>query len=448
MAKVHRVRKGYDLKLIGSPSSILVVAPQPQRVTLYPEDFKNFSPKLSVKEGDRILAGDAVFYAKADPSVLVPSPVSGIVARVVRGEKRVLQFVEIAPDAVNEYRDFGAAKPSDLDRAQILEKLKASGVWSLVQMRPYGVVAKPGDQPKAVFVNSMDTAPHAPHIDVQLAGREQSFLEGMEVVKRLSDRTVLTVREGRSLPVFESLNGVEIHLFSGPHPSGNASLHIQQSSPLNKSEVIWTLTAQDVCVLGELFLTGTCRLERVISLTGSGVREPKHIKVLPGSALSGILANQVEADGIRIISGNVLTGVHVAKQDALHYYHHQIATLPEGDQPDFLGWLLPGFGKFSLSRTFFSWLTPSKTFALDTNMHGEQRNFVMTGQYDRVFPFDIYPLQLLKAMWASDIDKMEQLGIYEVVEEDFALCEVICTSKQPLQELVREALDTVYTEMN
>lgn len=448
MAKVHRVRKGYDLKLIGSPSDQMIVAPQPQRVTLYPEDFKGFSPKLSVKEGDRVLAGDPVFHSKTDASVIVPAPVSGTVVRIARGEKRVLRFVEIAPDSVNEYRDFGAANPMDLDRSQILEKLKVSGVWSLVQMRPYGIVAKPGDSPKAVFVNSMDTAPHAPFIDVQLKGREESFSVGMEVVKRLSDRTVLAVREGHSLPLFESLEGVEIHQFSGPHPSGNTSVHIQHIAPLNKGEVIWTLTAQDVCVLGALFLTGNCRLERVISLSGAGVRTPKHLTVLPGSAVQEIVEGELISDGIRIISGNVLTGLKVGKEDALHFYHNQIATLPEGDQPDFLGWLLPGFGKFSLSRTFFSWLTPGKTFALDTNMHGEQRNFVMTGQYDRVFPFDIYPLQLLKAMWASDIDKMEQLGIYEIVEEDFALCEVICTSKQPLQELVREALDTVYTEMN
>jgi Na+-transporting NADH:ubiquinone oxidoreductase subunit A len=258
----------------------------------------------------------------------------------------------------------------------------------------------------------------------------------------------LSVRDGVSLPAFDALQGVEIHTFSGPHPSGNTSVHIQNISPLNKGEVIWTLTAQDVCSIGSLFLTGECRLDRVISVSGEGVNTPKHVSVLPGAAASSILANDFKGESFRIISGNVLTGKHIGLNDGLHFYHHQVATLPEGDQPDFLGWLLPGFDKFSLSRTFFSWLSPNKTFALNTNMHGEQRNFVMTGQYDRVFPFDIYPVQLLKAMWAGDIDKMEQLGIYEIVEEDFALCEVICTSKQPLQELVREALDTVYTEMN
>lgn len=448
MAKVHRVRKGYDLKLVGSPTEELVKAPHPQRVILYPDDFKGFSPKLSVKEGDRILAGDAVFHSKGDATLIIPSPVSGTVSRVVRGDKRLLLHVEIDADAQTEFRSFGAAEPQSMDRSAIIEKLKASGVWSLVQMRPYGIVAKPSDQPKAVFVNSMDTAPHAPHIAVQLSGREQEFTTGMEALKKLSDRTVLSVREGASLPVFESISGIEVHAFSGPHPSGNTSVHIQHLAPLNKGEVIWTLTAQDVCAVGALFMTGTCRLDRVISVTGAGVAEPKHMTVIPGSRISDVVGRTVQSEGMRIISGNVLTGKQVSMEDALHFYHHQISTLPEGDQPDFLGWLLPGFDKFSLSRTFFSWLTPSKTFALDTNMHGEQRNFVMTGQYERVFPFDIYPLQLLKAMWASDIDKMEQLGIYEIVEEDFALCEVICTSKQPLQELVREALDTVHSEMN
>lgn len=448
MATVHRVRKGFDLKLVGSPSEELAHSTMPQRVTLYPDDFKGFFPKLSVKEGDRVLAGDPIFYSKKDATLVVPSPVSGTVSKVARGEKRVLQFVEIEADAAISYKNFGTADPSTLDRAGILEKLIQSGVWSLFQMRPYGIMALPSDQAKAVFVNAMDTAPHAPLVNVQLKGREQAFAAGMEAVKKLSDRTVLSVRDGVSLPAFDALQGVEIHTFSGPHPSGNTSVHIQNISPLNKGEVIWTLTAQDVCSIGSLFLTGECRLDRVISVSGEGVNAPKHVNVLPGATVSSILANDFKGDSFRIISGNVLSGKHIGLNDGLHFYHHQVATLPEGDQPDFLGWLLPGFNKFSLSRTFFSWLTPNKTFALNTNMHGEQRNFVMTGQYDRVFPFDIYPVQLLKAMWASDIDKMEQLGVYEIVEEDFALCEVICTSKQSLQELVREALDTVYTEMN
>jgi Na+-transporting NADH:ubiquinone oxidoreductase subunit A len=188
-------------------------------------------------------------------------------------------------------------------------------------------------------------------------------------------------------------------------------------------------------------------LAKVISLSGSPIKNPQHVRVVPGAQLETLLSGAVQSDNVRIVSGNVLTGVRESQSGALHFYHNQVAALPEGDQPEFLGWLLPGFGKFSLSRTFFSWLTPSKTFDLDTNMHGEERNFVMTGQYDRVFPFSIYPQHLLKAMWAGDIERMEQLGVYEVVEEDFALCEVICTSKQPLQSLVREALDTVYAEM-
>jgi Na+-transporting NADH:ubiquinone oxidoreductase subunit A len=447
MATVHRVRKGYNLKLAGSPASTVVDAPHSPLCILYPSDFKGLAPKLAVKEGDRIQAGDCVFYSKSDERVRVPSPVSGEVVEIVRGEKRVLLAVKILAESQTTYRSYGADAPTALDRAAIVEKMCQSGVWTLVEMRPYGVIANPSDAPKAVFVNGMATAPHAPSVSVQLAGREAAFAAGMEVLKKLSPKTVLSVAEGDNTPAFKGLSGVEVHSFSGPHPAGNTSVHIAHVDPLNKGEVVWTLTAQDVCTVGELFLHGECRLAKVISLSGSPIKNPQHVRVVPGAQLETFLSGAVQSDNVRIVSGNVLTGVRESQSGALHFYHNQVAALPEGDQPEFLGWLLPGFGKFSLSRTFFSWLTPSKTFDLDTNMHGEERNFVMTGQYDRVFPFSIYPQHLLKAMWAGDIERMEQLGVYEVVEEDFALCEVICTSKQPLQSLVREALDTVYAEM-
>ncbi len=448
MATVHRVRKGYDLKLAGNPASTVIDAPHSPVLTIQPSDFKGVKPKLSVQVGDRIQAGDCLFYSKTDERIRIPSPVSGEVVEIVRGEKRVLLSVKIAAESQTVYRDFGAAEASTLSREEVLEKLTNSGVWTLFEMRPYGVLANPSDQPKAVFINGMSSAPHAPLVSVQLAGREHAFAAGLAALQKLSPMTVLSVAAGDATPAFQGLNGVSVHQFSGPHPAGNTSVHIAQVSPLNKGEVVWTLSAQDVCAVGELFLTGRCVLTKVISLSGSGFAQPQHCRVVPGASMSSLVGANFKGSSYRLISGNVLTGIKETLEGSLHFYSNQVSSLPEGDQPEFLGWLLPGFGKFSLSRTFFSWLTPSKTYDLDTNMHGEERNFVITGQYDQVFPFDIYPQQLLKAMWAGDLERMEQLGAYEVVEEDFALCEVVCTSKQPLQSLVRQALDTVYSEMN
>ena len=448
MANVHRVRKGYNLQLVGNPSDAISTAPFSPVYTLFPADFKGVTPKLAVKVGDKVLAGDCVFYSKTNELVRIPSPVSGEVLEIVRGEKRVLLAVKIAADAAIAYRDFGSAPSGTLEAATVKEKLTASGLWTLVRMRPFDRIANPSDSPKAIFINGMATAPHAPSIPVCMAGQEESFQAGIEALSTLSDQIVLSTTVGDATPAFQQAKGVEKHSFSGPHPSGNTSVHIAAVSPLNKGEVVWAVSAQDVVAIGKLFTTGQCRLDRVISLTGECVKNPQHYSILPGAGLKELLVNQLVHAKPRIISGDVLTGIKTSSEGALHFYSQQVSTLPEGDSPELLGWVLPGVGKFSLSRTFCSWLTPNKSYALDTNMHGEERAFVITGQYEQVFPFDIFPQELVKAAWSLDVEKLEQLGIYEVVEEDFALCEVICTSKQPLQELIREALDTVYTEMN
>lgn len=446
MSKTHTIRKGLNLPLVGAPSAQVDEAPLSTSFALNPEEFTGLSPKLAVKEGDAIQAGQCIFHDKKNPHIQVTSPVSGTVKAIVRGEKRRLLQVVLAADASTTYHNFGKGMPSTAEEAK--EKLLSSGAWTALEMRPYGRIANPDDQPKAIFVNGMATAPFATEASVALAGKEEAFAAGLEVLGLLSPKTVLSLEASESFPALTQAKGVEIHRFAGKHPAGNTSVHIAAVSPLNKGEVVWTLSAQDVALIGTLFLTGEYHCDRVVAAGGSGFTNPRYFRVRGGMNLESFFQAEVKAGSFRYISGSVLTGASIGATGYLGVNAQQITVIPEGQGTDFLGWVLPGFGKYSVSRTFFSFLTPGKKYDLSTKLNGEERAFVVTGQYDRVFPFDIYPNQLLKAVWAKDLEKMEALGIYEVTPEDFALCEVVCTSKQPLQQMVREGLDLLYTEMN
>ena len=446
MSKTHTIRKGLNLPLVGAPSAQVDEAPLSTSFALNPEEFTGLSPKLAVKEGDAIQAGQCVFFDKKDPRIQITSPVSGTVKQIVRGEKRRLIEVILEADATTTYHNFGKGMPSNAEEAK--DKLLNSGAWTTLEMRPYGRIANPDDQPKAIFVNGMATAPFATEASVALAGKEEAFAAGLEVLNLFAPKTVLSLEASESFPALTQAKGVEIHRFQGKHPAGNTSVHIAAVSPLNKGEVVWALSAQDVALIGTLFLTGEYRCDRVIAAGGSGFKAPRYFRVRGGMNLESFFQAEVKAGAYRYISGSVLTGASIGAKGYLGVNAQQITVIPEGQGTDFLGWVLPGFGKFSISRTFYSWLTPNKKYDLSTKLNGEERAFVVTGQYDQVFPFDIYPNQLLKAVWAKDLEKMEALGIYEVTPEDFALCEVVCTSKQPLQQMVREGLDLLYTEMN
>ena len=446
MSKTHTIRKGLNLPLLGEPSVQVDEAPLSSSFALNPEEFTGLSPKLAVKEGDAIQAGQCIFFDKKNSRVQVTSPVSGTVKAVVRGEKRRLLRVVLAADASTTYYNFGSGMPNTAKDA--LDKLLNSGAWTVFQMRPYGRIANPDDQPKAIFVNGMATAPFATEASIALSGKEEAFAAGLEVLGHLSPRTVLSLEASESFPALTQAKGVEIHRFAGKHPAGNTSVHIAAVSPLNKGEVVWTLTAQDVALIGTLFLTGEYRCDRVITAGGSGFSNPRYFRVRGGMNLESFFQAEVKAGSYRYISGSVLTGASIGATGYLGVNAQQLTVIPEGKGTDFLGWVLPGIGKFSVSRTFLSFLSPGKKYDLTTKLHGEERAFVVTGQYDQVFPFDIFPNQLLKAIWAKDLERMEVLGIYEVVPEDFALCEVICTSKQPLQAMVSEGLDLLYAEMN
>lgn len=450
MSNVIKIRKGHDIKLVGSAEQVFGETPKVSHYALIPDDFSGIIPKLEAREGDSVQAGDVVFHSKEDSRVKFCTPVSGEIAEIVRGEKRKILAIRILADGEVKYRDFGKADPSSLSREQVVEKMLQSGVWPSVQMRPYGRVANPDDKPKSIFISAMDTAPLAPDMDFVVQGMEEEFQMGINVLSKLTEGKIHLGLEGNTNPssVYTKAKGVEITYFSGPHPAGNVGTHIHHIDPLNKGEVIWTMTPQDVIVLGRLFMTGTYDARRNVALTGSEVSAPRYYKIISGASLKELFAETSKSGNNRYISGNVLTGRNIGAEGYLGYNDAQLTIIPEGDQTEFLGWVLPGFGKFSTSRTFWNWLTPNKKFRLDTNMHGEERAFVVTEEYEKVFPFDIYPQHLIKAIMVRDLELMEKLGIYEVTEEDFALCEVICTSKLPLQETVREGLDFMYTEMN
>jgi Na+-transporting NADH:ubiquinone oxidoreductase subunit A len=400
---------------------------------------------MLVKVGDAVKAGSPLFFNKNNASVIFTSPVSGTVAAVVRGEKRRILAVEIAADSTIAYEEFGALDVKTATRDQIVELLLKSGLWTLLVQRPYGIIANPADMPKSIFVSAFDSAPLAPDYGYTLADDKQALQKGFEVLARLTEGKVhLSYNAKDAAPAFA---GVELHAFQGKHPAGNVGVQIHHIDPINKGEKVWTVGYADVAIIGRLFLTGKVDMTRTIAVTGAEVSAPAYVKVIAGAKLDSILNGNVAADAhARYISGNVLTGRNVGKDGYLGYYANQITVIPEGDNYELLGWAMPRFSKFSVSRAYFSWLFPNRKYNLDTNLNGEERAFVVTGLYEKYLPMDVYPMHLLKAIMAADLDKMEALGIYEVVEEDFALCEFVDPSKTEMQQIIRNGINLMIKE--
>ncbi|PKP16104.1 MAG: NADH:ubiquinone reductase (Na(+)-transporting) subunit A, partial [Bacteroidetes bacterium HGW-Bacteroidetes-22] len=426
MSKVYKIKKGLDIKLAGEAERTLTEF-SATHVALKPTDFIGVFPKLLVQEGDVVKAGDPVFCDKAHPEVLFTSPVHGKVAEIVRGPKRILLEIKIELLTPETYTDFGKANPSNLTREEIISKMLQSGVWPMIRQRPYSVIANPADKPKAIFISGFDTAPLAPDYDFIVHGQGDVFQTGIDALKKLTnDKIYLNLPDGMvNSKVLTNTRGVEINHFSGPHPAGNVGTQIALLCPINKGDVIWYLRPQEVIIIGKLFAEGRYNARRIIAVCGSEVRKPKYYKVPGGVGIKKLLAGNVNESDVRFISGNVLTGTRLEPDGYLGFYDSQITVIPEGDYHEFLGWSMPRLHKHSFSRSYFSWLTPDKHYVADTNLNGGVRALVMTGQFEQVFPFDIYPTQLLKSIIYNDIDEMEKLGIYEVDEEDFALCEYI-----------------------
>ncbi|WP_299063517.1 Na(+)-translocating NADH-quinone reductase subunit A [uncultured Polaribacter sp.] len=448
MSKDIRIKKGLDIKLVGVAEKNTTKVSQSSVYAVKPEDFHGIIPKLTAKEGTEVKAGESLFYSKSDERILFPSPVSGKVVEVVRGARRKVLAVKIAADATQVYKEFGAKDAGNMSADEVKDYLFASGCWPFVKQRPYDIVANPNQAPKAIFVSAYASAPLAADLDYTLAGKEAELQAAITAVSKLTTGKVHVSVGANSVSPLSKLTGVELHKVSGPHPSGNVGTQIAKIDPINKGEVVWVITPQDLVIIGELFLTGKLNLARTVALTGSKFSKPQYVTAIAGASIADLVANNIENDNTRIISGNVLTGKEVKLDEFLGYYDNQVTAIPEGDDYEFFGWNKPIFNKISTSRALtFSWLNPKKKYDLNTNTNGEHRAFVVTGSYEQVFPLDIYPMQLLKAFMYKDLDEMEALGGYEVAPEDFALTEFICVSKQPHQKIIREGLDLMREEL-
>jgi len=448
MSKDIRIKKGVSIKLTGSADRVYANIPASEYYVVKPSDFIGLTPKLTVKVGDKVQAGTSLFFDKENPSVIITSPVSGEISEIRRGNKRKILCLVVKADAEITYKEFTKAEAKEVSREQIIEQMLAAGVWPFVRQRPFAVIANPANMPKAVFISAFDSAPLACDSDFVLHGMEKEFQAGLDIVSKLTEGTTHLNLDGNSnsSSVFTSAKGVQINNVSGPHPAGNVGVQIHHIDPINKGEVVWYMYPQDVIAIGRLFSQGKYDATRLVALAGSQVEKPRYYRSMQGASISTMTNGNIKEGENRFISGNVLTGNHIAADGNLGFYHNEISVIPEGKEQDFLGWLLPGFSKFSLSRTFFSWINPKKEYAISANMNGEERAYVVTGQYENVLPMDVYPQHLIKAIMIGDIELMENLGIYEVAEEDFALCEFACTSKIPVQEILREGLDLVRKE--
>ena len=444
MAKAIKIRKGLDLKIKGKPELNTQDVPNSPFYAIKPTDFPSLTPKMLVKAGDKVKVGTPIFFDKYREAIQYVSPVSGTVEEVKRGAKRRILEVVIKADSEFVYETIDTS-------GETKEVILKSGLWPTIKQRPLDIVADYNQSPKAIFVSGFDSSPLAPDYEYLLKDKKESLQAGFDALGKLTEGKVNVTIENstKSASVFSSINGIELHTINKKHPAGNVGTQIHKISPINKGEFVWTVNAIDVARIGSLFLNSKADFTKTIALTGSEVDSPSYYNVVAGANLNTLINGKTTSDNVRVVSGNVLTGENVGKDGFLGFYENQVTVIPEGDhyKVSFTeGWLSPGFNKLSNSKAFLSALIPKKEYDIDTNLNGEERAFVVSGQYEQVFPFDIYPVQLIKAAITNDIDKMEKLGIYEVAPEDFALCEFVCTSKINSQSIIRDGLKVIEQE--
>lgn len=451
MGKFIRLKKGFSINLVGKASTMVVDIDQSETVVIKPTDFYGiYMPKVMVNVGDSVKAGTPLFHDKRHEQIVFTAPVSGEIVEVKRGEKRKLLEIKILADKKVEFESFKKYSVSDINNASASElkaQLMASGVWTNLVQRPFGVVADPNAAPKAIHISAFDTHPLAPDYSILFNGQDQFFQVGIDVLKKLTSGAVHVNTHATSeiATVFSQVKGAEVNKFSGPHPAGCVGVQIHHLDPINKGDVVWTISPAGVIQIGKLFLQGIYDASKLVALTGSEVKNPQYYKTYTGASVKRFIDGNLTNDHVRVISGNALTGTAIGKDGHLGFFDQQITVLPEGDYAEFVGWITPGKRKLSFHRSIglFSFLSPSKERVVDTNTHGEPRAFVQSGIFEQVTPMDVLPTHLLKSILAQDIDEMEALGIYEVVEEDLALCEFVDVSKHNVQEIIREGIELV-----
>ena len=447
MSKKIVLTGGLDLPVTGQAELRIAKTVNPARVAVCPDDFPGMTPRLLVREGDAVLCGSPVLADKKRPEILVASPVSGTVKEIVRGEKRKLLAVVVEPDGKRKALDFGAKDPAKMEPAAIKAAILESGLWPFIIQRPYGVIANPADEPKAVFVSAFDTAPLAPDLAFTLGDRIADIQKGIDALARIAK--VHIGLSAKNPEPFDKLENAEKHFFEGKHPAGNVGVQISHVCPITKGSTVWTVALLGLAAIGALFTKGRYDVRRKVAVAGSAAIEPAYADTIPGAPMSSLGAFFGNTDDLRVVSGNILSGKTVGRDGWLGFYDNVVTVLLEGYEEELLGWANPIRWKlFSNDRSYFSWLMPWRKYDMDTNLHGGPRAFVMSdGYYKKVLPMDIFPVYLLKACLAGNIDAMEKFGIYEVIPEDLALCEYIDPSKNDIQEIIANGIRLMLKEM-
>ena len=452
MSNNIKLRRGLDLPIAGAAAQKVEKGNAADIIALKPTDFKGFAPRLLVREGDKVLAGSPVMADKQSADILLTAPVSGMVAEIVRGEKRKLLEVRIKADETCEYLDFGAHNAIKMSAAEIKDLLCKSGLWAGLIQRPYGILANPAAEPKAIFVSAFSTAPLAADTEFTLRDELQNIQAGVDALGKLTKGGVhfsINADTSSSSP-FHKVEHVIMHEISGKHPAGNVGIQIANIAPIQKGETVWTVSLLLLSAIGRLMNTGKVDLRRKVAVTGPVAKDPCYVEALPGTPMKAFAAHYDNAAGdIRFISGDVLSGENVGENGSLGFFDDQVTLLHEGTKREILGWAKPfRFNQFSATRTYFSWLCPKKKYNMDTNVHGGPRAFVVSDLYNKVLPIDgFFPVYLIKACLAGDIDNMEKFGIYEVLPEDLALCEFIDPSKNDIQAILQSGIDLMIKEM-
>ena len=441
MSKLIKLRKGLDVNLKGKAALETVSVKCPGEYALVPDDFTGMKPKVVVNEGDTVLAGDALFVDKKHPEVKFVSPVSGTVTLVERGDRRKLLSVRVKSDGKQQSREFDV-------KGDIKAVLMESGMFAFFRQRPYDVVANPEDKPKAIFVSAFNSMPLSQDFSYVVKGQEEEFKAGIKALSAIA-KVNLGINVAQSKTFLNDVPNCEVTVFDGPAPAGNVGVQINHVDPINKGEVVWTIAAEEVIFVGRLMKTGRVDLTRTIAVAGSEVKNPAYATIKVGQKLDTLLQGQISDEAsLRIINGNVMTGIKTSKDGYLAAHATEVNVIPEGDHADeFMGWIMPRFNTFSTHRSYLSWLFgKKKEYVFDARVKGGERHMIMSGEYDKVFPMDIFAGYLIKAIITGDIDRQEALGIYEVAPEDFAIAEFVDSSKLELQRIVREGLDILRKE--
>ena len=456
MNKVIKLKKGLDIAVSGSASEVLGSVNRPDVYAIVPDQFAGVTPKLVVKEGDYVEAGSPLFHDKQFVSINFVSPVSGKVVGINRGDRRKVMSIDIEAEKQIVYKHF-ACDPAQMSAEEVKAVLQESGLWCFIKQRPYDCIAMPNKAPKSVFISTFDTAPCAPNYEWIMKGRLAELQAAVSALSKIAPVEV-GIRYGAKATEFRELKDCTLYEVAGPHPAGNVGVQINHVSPIGKGETVWTINIQDLGIIGHFLLKGVVDMQRIVALTGPQVVDPKYYRVVPGMSIDAIVKCNVYKElPLRYVNGNVLSGHQTMPEEHIDVYCNQISVIDEGtENHEFMGWIMPRFNDFNASNTdpaklfdgcFTRWLFGKKEYKWDARLKGGRRAIIVSGQYDKVFPMDIYPEYLIKAMIAGNIDKMEALGVYEVAPEDFALCEYVCTSKMPLQAIVRTALDNLKKEI-